>query len=193
MRPFVGWNEITLTQGRPAGTLDGCIPLDDVALRPARTDEIEQMLALFEDEVRAGRMLPRSPNEVRATIDDWIVAAAGHEIVGCVSLVLFNDELCEVRSLAVAPACRGIGLGAALVEAALALARRRGMRRVLTLTRAVDFFRRLGFRVDRVARYPDKVWRDCRPCPLRHRCDEVALIYHLQPHPSRASQKGDRA
>jgi amino-acid N-acetyltransferase len=192
----VGWNESAtfMIEGRPAGTtLDGCVPLDDVAIRPASTDEIDAILDLFEDEVRAGRMLPRSPNEIRAAIDDWLVAASDDVVVGCVSLVFFNDELCEVRSLAVAPACRGIGLGAALVEAALALARRRGVRRVLTLTRAVDFFRRLGFRIDRVARYPEKVWRDCRPCPLRHRCDEVALIYHLKTHPPRARKDGSRS
>jgi amino-acid N-acetyltransferase len=196
MRPLVGLNESAtfMIEDRPAGTtLDGCVPLDDVAIRPARTDEIDAILALFEDEVRAGRMLPRSPNEIRATIDDWLVAASDDVVVGCVSLVFFKDELCEVRSLAVAPACRGIGLGAALVEAALALARRRDMRRVLTLTRAVDFFRRLGFRIDRVARYPEKVWRDCRPCPLRHRCDEVALIYYLKIHPPRTRKDGSRS
>jgi N-acetylglutamate synthase-like GNAT family acetyltransferase len=148
-----------------------------ITLRTAQTAEIQAMLNLFEEEVRAGRMLPRNPNEVRAHIDDWIVAVDGEQVVGCVSLVFYNDSLCEIRSLAVDPERRGLGMGVALVEAALELARERGMRRVLTLTRAAYLFEKLGFQEKSIEEFPLKVRRDCRPCPFRHCCDEVALLY----------------
>jgi N-acetylglutamate synthase-like GNAT family acetyltransferase len=152
---------------------------DNVNIRGARISEIDEMLAIFADEVRAGRMLPRNPAEMRAHIDDWLVAERDGELVGCVSLVHFNDELCEVRSLAVVPEYRGNGLGGKLIQAAVRLAEARGMRRVLALTRAAPVFLRLGFQVDGIANYPEKVWRDCQLCPLRDRCDEIAVIYHL--------------
>ncbi len=154
---------------------------DGVAIRPARLSDVEAMLALFEDEVQAGRMLPRDPHNARRQIDRWLAAVEveSGRVVGCVSLVPYNDELCELRSLAVHPAERGRGLGGALIGEALALARERGMKRVLALTRAVRLFEKAGFRRDFVANFPEKVWRDCAPCPFKEACDEVALIYAL--------------
>ena len=148
-----------------------------ITLRIAQTSEIQAMLDLFDEEVRAGRMLPRNPNEVRAHIDDWIVAVEGDQVVGCVSLVFYNGDLCEIRSLAVDPEKRGLGMGCALIEAALELARERNVPRVLTLTRAARLFEKLGFRQVSIEEFPLKVRRDCRPCPFRHACDEVALLY----------------
>ena len=107
------------------------------------------------------------------------VAEVGGQIAGCVSLVRFNASLCEVRSLAVHPTFRGKGIASALVREALALAEQRGIERVLVLTRAAALFEKLGFRRDFVANFPEKVWRDCAPCPFRHACDEVALIYPI--------------
>ncbi len=152
---------------------------DKAVIRPAQVDEIGDILMLFEEEVRAGRMLPRNPDNMVAGIHDWLVAEAGDQIVGCVSLVFFNDELCEVRSLAVHSDRRGNGLGGDLIAAAIELARTRNMHRVLTLTRSLGVFERAGFVRDEVHNFPEKVWRDCGPCPFRERCDEVALIYSL--------------
>jgi amino-acid N-acetyltransferase len=141
--------------------------------------EVDSILALFEDEVRAGRMLPRAADKVRARLDDWLVAEQDGQVIGCVSLVQFNRSLCEVRSLAVHPARRGQGIASELVMAAVALAHMRGMQQVLALTRAVRLFEQLGFRRDFVANFPEKVWRDCAPCPFRNACDEVAVIFDL--------------
>jgi amino-acid N-acetyltransferase len=152
---------------------------ETLILRAPRATEIGAVRALFEDEVRAGRMLPRAPYEIRNRRDDWLVAVEGERILGCVSLVFYGEGLCELRSLAVDPTQRGRGLGLMLIRGAVELAHERGMRRVLTLTRAVPLFVRAGFCQDFVANFPQKVWRDCRPCPFRHRCDEVALIYDL--------------
>ncbi len=162
---------------RPSG--DQALAVSSPLIRPARVEEVAGMLALFADEVKAGRMLPRDPLRVANEIGDWLVAEEEGQVVGCVSLVFFNEELCEVRSLAVHPGQRGKGLGVDLIRAAVDLARKRGMHRVLTLTRAVGVFERAGFVQDHVARYPEKVWRDCAPCPFRERCDEIALIYPL--------------
>ena len=148
-------------------------------LRTPEMDEAKDIQSLFIEEVEAGRMLPRKIKNIQNTIDDWIVAVTDKQVVGCVSLVYFNHSLCEVRSLAVSPDFQGNGLGSKLVNAAVDLARERKMTRVLTLTRSSKLFQRLGFKVDRVMNYPEKVWKDCLQCPLRHQCDEVALIYDL--------------
>jgi amino-acid N-acetyltransferase len=151
-------------------------------IRHALAEEVDSIRALFEDEVRAGRMLPRAAEDIRSHIGDWLVAEDGGQVIGCVSLVFFNQALCEVRSLAVEPAYRGQGIAGQLITASLDLARSRDVRRVLTLTRAASVFERVGFRRDIVANFPEKVWRDCAPCPFRFACDEVALIYDLYRH-----------
>ncbi len=148
-------------------------------IRAPHLSEVQAILQLFEGEVRAGRMLPRSPRDIQSRPQDWLIASDGEHIVGCVSLVFFNDELCEIRSLAVDPSYRGNGLGGRLVAVSLGIASVRRMKRVLTLTRAVGVFETLGFEREVVSNFPEKVWRDCTPCPLRHRCDEIALVYHL--------------
>jgi amino-acid N-acetyltransferase len=149
-------------------------------IRHPQPDEVDAIIALFEDEVRAGRMLPRSAENIRVSLKDWLIADSDGVVAGCVSLVYFNERLCEVRSLAVNPVCRGNGVASKLVAAAVTMARSAGMRRVLTLTRAASLFERMGFRRDFVANFPEKVWRDCAPCPFRQACDEVALLFDLR-------------
>lgn len=151
-----------------------------MVIRHPRSEEIDQVIDLFSDEVRAGKMLPRAAETMRARLCDWLVAEQDGEIKGCVSLVTYNANLSELRSLAVRPDCRGQGLAQQLIGAVLALAAERGQRQVLALTRAVPVFERAGFRRDYVQNFPEKVWRDCEPCPFRAACDEVAMLYDLQ-------------
>ncbi|MBI5959923.1 MAG: GNAT family N-acetyltransferase [Chloroflexi bacterium] len=152
-------------------------------IRQPRVDEIDAVRALFDDEVRAGRMLPRRAEDIRARLGDWLIAEEDGQVIGCVSLVIFNETVCELRSLAVSPLCRGRGIGGELINAVLELARKRGLQQVLALTRAVPVFERMGFRHDFVSNFPDKVWRDCAPCPFKNACDEVALVFELCPQP----------
>ena len=150
-----------------------------ICTRTPHPGEVESMMDLFASEVAAGRMLPRNPDNARENLDDWLVAVEGEHVLGCVSLVAYNGTLSELRSLAVHPSARGRGLGLMLIRAAVDLARRRGVPRVLALTRAVGLFEKAGFRRTLVANFPEKVWRDCEPCPLKEMCDEVALVYNL--------------
>jgi amino-acid N-acetyltransferase len=149
-------------------------------LRQPTPEEVPDLLALFAEEVRRGKMLPRNAEEISRCLEDWRVAVADGAIVGCVSLIFFNSELCELRSLAVAPEQRKRGIAGGLIGAAIDLARGRGMRRVLTLTRSTGLFERSGFERQLVQNFPEKVWRDCTPCPLRECCDEVALVYPIE-------------
>lgn len=145
-------------------------------LGPPRAADVGEILALFADEVRSGRMLPRAPAELAVGLGDWRVARVDGRVVGCVSLVSYGPELSELRSLAVDAAWRDRGIGGALIEAAVALAAARGAGRVLVLTRRAALFEAHGFFRSPIDHFPEKVWRDCAPCPLRRCCDEIALV-----------------
>lgn len=157
-------------------------PLPSAALmrvRQATGADVPAIAALIEEQVRRGNLLPRPAVAIQQTIDDWLVAVQDGVLVGCVSLLPYTSGLVEIRSLAVHERTQGNGAGRALMEAALAEARRRNIPTLFALTRVVGFFHRFGFSVSDRALFPEKVWRDCRQCPLIDHCDETAMVLHL--------------
>lgn len=154
-------------------------PLAAPIVRPAREGDVAAIVAVVAENARQGHLLPRSPENIRASLDAWLVAEVDGQVVGIGSLVLMNPRLVEVRSLAVLPAYRKFGIGALIVGALVDQARERGIPVVFALTRAVGFFERLGFVITDKERFPEKVWKDCVICPLFHACDETAVVFEL--------------
>jgi N-acetylglutamate synthase-like GNAT family acetyltransferase len=111
----------------------------DVVIGRAHPDELSAVLALL-----AEASLPAEG--VAEHFDDFLVARAEGKVVGSVGIERYGPSAL-LRSLAVAPAHRGRGLGRALTERALDGARLRGVRRVFLLTTtAADFFAGSGFK-----------------------------------------------
>jgi amino-acid N-acetyltransferase len=78
-------------------------------------------------------------------LETALVVREQGEIIGCSALEMYG-KYALLRSVAVAPAARGGGLGKQLVEAALNLARERGAVSVYLLTETAGaFFTRFGF------------------------------------------------
>lgn len=148
-------------------------------VRPATDADVEGMIAIVNENVRLGHLLPRSPENIRASLDTWLVAEVDGQIVGIGSLLAMSPTLVEVRSLAVSPVYRRYGVGAAIVKGLVARAKARGIPTVFALTRAVAFFERLGFHITSRERFPEKVWKDCVVCPLQNACDETAVVMEL--------------
>lgn len=148
----------------------------EIVVREAQLNDVPGMAALVQENVRAGHLLPRSADEIRATLSDWVVALVNEQVIGIGSLLLMNQNLVEVRSLAVDPTYRSYGIGALIVQELVAQARARKIKTVFALTRAVNFFLRLGFTITDKERFPEKVWRDCVKCPLVTCCDETAVV-----------------
>src|SRR5262245_12926773 len=74
-----------------------------------------------------------------------VVAREGSRLVGCAAIELYAPAAL-LRSVAVDPAVRGQGIGIRLTEAALELARARGVQTAYLLTETASaFFPRFGF------------------------------------------------
>jgi amino-acid N-acetyltransferase len=157
----------------------GTVAQAPVVVRPACEADIPAIVAIVAENARQGHLLPRSAENIRASLPAWLVGEVGGRVVGIGSLLEMGPGLVEVRSLAVLPAYRSLGVGAAIVGALVEEARRRQESTVFALTRAVGFFERLGFKVTVKERFPQKVWRDCAICPLQHACDETAVAIEL--------------
>jgi len=148
-------------------------------VRLAALADVPQLATLMAPFVATGDLLPRSDYDLCRHIKEYLVVEAGEEIVGCVSLKVYSQELAELAALAVRDDWQGAGLGRALVEGLLVEARALGLRQVFALTRKPLFFFRLGFAESEKAEFPLKVWADCARCPRQASCDEVAVSIQL--------------
>jgi len=151
-----------------------------MTIRPARIPDAAEICELVNHYAERGRMLHRSLESVYDALREFHVAVddAGR-IVACCAVDIFWADLAEVKSLAVRPSACGAGIGGRLIQAAIADARRLGVRRLFSLSYEQAFFERHGFAViDRHA-LPEKVWRECFACPKVDACDETAMILIL--------------
>ncbi|MCC6697432.1 MAG: GNAT family N-acetyltransferase [Candidatus Hydrogenedentes bacterium] len=137
------------------------------------------MKALIDRAVVQGLLLPRTHAELYENLRHFYIYADEKGVGGCCALRVDNQDLAEVWALVVREDLRGNLVGAALLEACVADARERGVRRVYALSRTPAFFLRHSFQeIDRYE-LPQKVARDCIQCHLFLHCESVAIIRDL--------------
>lgn len=169
---------------RVIGSLAADMP---VRCRPARLGDVPGMRTLINGYADRDLMLPRTDGELYETVRDFLVLEADFGgLVGCAAVHIVTADMAELKSVAIAEAGRGRGLGAALVASCLAAAAELGLQRMFCLTYQEAFFRRCGFeRVDR-SQLPEKVWGECVRCNKFLDCDEIAM-WRLVPSMAHAS------
>ncbi len=159
-------------------------------IRSATMADVPEMHRLITHHAELNRMLFRSHADLYEHLRDFFVATReihsgeksgeGDHVVGCAALELVWRDLAEIKSLAVDEACRGQGLGGALVQATIEEGRRLGLERIFALTRERRFFEKLRFAEVPRDSLPHKVWTDCVRCPLQENCDEIAMVLPLR-------------
>jgi amino-acid N-acetyltransferase len=93
-------------------------------------------------------LLTKAPVALYEDVQEFWVAERGDDgrVVGCGALHVMWEDLAEVRTVAVDPACRGMKIGHRIVSELLANARELGVARVFVLTFQTAFFNSFGFR-----------------------------------------------
>lgn len=156
----------------------------------------------YDGDRAALRMLFEEAEDSAAQLDSYIdagrvlVARRGNEIVGHLQLVpTGRDGAVELKNMAVVPQLRGIGIGRALVHAALRSGADEGAARMVVATGAdfgsLRFYQRYGFRLASVERdaftpatgYPEPIVIDGIPL-----LDRVWLSQELPAAVSRAGR-----
>ena len=79
------------------------------------------------------------------SVQDFWVAESDGDVVGCGALHVLWSDLGEVRTVAVDPSVKGRGIGHAIVERLIEVARELDLERVFVLTFETEFFARHGF------------------------------------------------
>jgi len=115
-----------------------------VVVRRARTSDVPGIKRLVD--TYAGRiLLEKNLVTLYESVQDFWVAEAGGAVVGCGALHVLWSDLGEVRTVAVHPDVRGRGIGHAIVERLIGVARDLDLERVFVLTFETEFFARHGF------------------------------------------------
>jgi amino-acid N-acetyltransferase len=115
-----------------------------MSVRRARTVDIRQIKALVDR--YAGRvLLAKELVTLYEAVQEFWVAEQDDEVVGCGALHVLWEDLAEVRTVAVTPEAVGKGVGHAVVEHLIGVARELGLARVFVLTFETEFFARHGF------------------------------------------------
>ena len=118
----------------------------EYVIRRARTADVRAIRRLV-DAYSADRIL--LSKEMVTLYEDiqefWVATREDGEVLGCGALHVMWEDLAEVRTLATDPSHTGRGVGTALLDRLLDVARDLGVSRVFCLTFEVDFFTRHGF------------------------------------------------
>ena len=149
-------------------------------VRQARLADVPDMMPLLSKYAQQAEILPRTEQDVYRSIREWAVVEVEANIVGMGSLLVLWHDLAEIRSLVIAPAYQGLGLGGKIVNMLLNEAKSLDVDRVFALTRKPGFFLKLGFQLTHMEDLPRKVQHDCVFCPKFHACDEAAVVMPLK-------------
>ncbi len=117
----------------------------DIRVRPARTADIPAIERLVAPLVESRVLLGKDRVVFYESVQEFRVAEADGDLVGCGALHVMWEDLGEIRTLAVAPEHRKSGVGRALLGQLEADARELGLSRLFCLTFETRFFGENGF------------------------------------------------
>ncbi len=119
-------------------------PVPGLAIRRARTSDVPEIKRLVD--TYAGRiLLEKNLVTLYEAIQEFWVAELDGDVVGCGALHVLWSDLGEVRTVAVDPRVKGRGIGHAIVDRLLEVARDLNLQRLFVLTFETEFFGRHGF------------------------------------------------
>ncbi len=150
-----------------------------IKIRQAESKDVASLFELIQHYAAEQAMLPRSLEDIRESLGDFLVAEEKGRVLGCGALKLYNREVAEIRSLCVAPGIKRCGVGSALTERLLEEAEQLGLRSVFALTLAPGFFLKCGFRPTVRENFPMKVRSDCLGCERYFHCNEKTMSVDL--------------
>ncbi|MFI5331097.1 MAG: N-acetyltransferase [Desulfobaccales bacterium] len=150
-------------------------------IRKAQIQEVPEIRRFLAEFTLEGGILPRTLADLYGQLRDYFVYRSDQgPIIGVAALHVCWAGLGEIRSVAVAPADRGRGLGSRLVKTCLEEAGVLGLSEIFLLTLAPDFFKSFGFRVVSREDLLPIVWADCVNCVKFPDCDEIPMLLELE-------------
>lgn len=141
----------------PAGS---SAPESRILVRRARTGDVRGIRQLVDTYTNDRRLLSKATVTLYEQVQEFRVAVrpADGAVVGCGALHVMWEDLAEIRTVAVDPACRGRRIGHRLVGELIDAARELGVARIFVLTFETRFFGAFGFQEIDGAPVPQPVY-----------------------------------
>lgn len=114
-------------------------------IRSVRFEDLPAVATFIEPFVATGKLLPRTTQELEDLLRHGFIAESDGRIVGFAALEIYSSKMGEIRSLAVAPEFRGVGIGKQLVQRCVDRAREQKVLEVMAITSNDEFFKHCGF------------------------------------------------
>ncbi|XZE19933.1 GNAT family N-acetyltransferase [Pirellulaceae bacterium SH449] len=121
-------------------------------IRRARFDEQEQIAEFLSTFFQQKKLLQRNRSEILLLMATGFVAelnasesASQSRIIGFASVEIYSEKMSEIQCLAVSDEHQGKGIGSALVQACLELAKQKEIIEVMAISSSDAFLLKLGF------------------------------------------------
>jgi len=118
-----------------------------ITIRPARTSDVKQIRAIIDTFAAPGKMLEKETVTLFESVQEFVVAVDGDEVVGCGALHVLWEDLAEVRTVAVKVDFHHQGIGHNILDAVVERAKTLGVQRIFCLTFQTEFFGKHGFEI----------------------------------------------
>lgn len=119
--------------------------MTDFLVRPARSTDVIGIHALLEPLVDQRILLGKDLAVLYGAVQEFVIAEADGQLIGCGALHVIWEDLGEVRTLLVRDDWLHHGVGRAIVDRLETNAATLGLSRLFCLTFEVDFFGRRGY------------------------------------------------
>ncbi len=146
---------------------------------PAELDDVPGIFTLLKSYSDQGILLPRPKSNIYQSLRDFHVVRNQGTLIACGALLIYTKQLGEVRSLAVHPDYKRLGLGYRIVQCIENEATKLGLTKLMALTYETGFFEKMGFHPVEMSLLPEKVWGACINCHKFRNCDEIAVLKYL--------------
>ncbi|MFM7860849.1 MAG: amino-acid N-acetyltransferase [Candidatus Nanopelagicaceae bacterium] len=114
-------------------------------VRAARTSDVKGIRKLIDLYAPQRRILSKETVTLYESVQEFVVAVDGADVVGCGALHVLWEDVAEVRTVAVAEELRGKGVGHKILEKLIERAELLGVKKIFCLTFETEFFGRHGF------------------------------------------------
>lgn len=116
-----------------------------IEVRAAKTSDIKGIRKLIDLYAPQRRILSKETVTLYESVQEFVVAIDGEEVVGCGALHVLWEDVAEVRTVAVTEELRGKGVGHQILEKLIERAKIIGVKKLFCLTFETEFFGRHGF------------------------------------------------
>lgn len=116
------------------------------SIRPMRLDDVSKVYRLLQPLAQQGVLIRRSPEDIAAHYEDYVVHETDGRIHGCGALHRYGADEAEIAAIAVDPLYEELGIGRRIVLYLMEQARQAGLAAVFVLTtRTGDWFESIGY------------------------------------------------